>query len=166
MLTQWLSQRNTRLQQETHEVGVIHALVMGVMQAFGMLPSISRSGSTIFGGVALKLDRETAARFSFMMSMPAILASFLSEGYSAVKQGVLSQSNDLAAIAIGMVIAGVVGYLSIRFMLRIITKVSLNWFALYVIVLGILIIILQGMGIITDVPAAVPATARSLSALL
>lgn len=166
MLTQWLSQRNTRLQQETHEVGVIHALVMGVMQAFGMLPSISRSGSTIFGGVALKLDRETAARFSFMMSMPAILASFLSEGYSAVKQGVLSQSNDLAAIAIGMVIAGVVGYLSIRFMLRIITKVSLNWFALYVIVLGILIIILQGMGIITDVPAAVPATARSLYALL
>lgn len=165
MLTQWLAQRNMRLNRETHEVGVGHALVMGVMQAFGMLPSISRSGATIFGGVATRLDRETAAKFSFMMSMPAIIASFLSEGYSGYKSGAFSQTGDLTAIIVGMAVAGVVGYLSIRFMLKIITKVSLNWFALYVIILGLVVIVLQIMGIITDAPVAA-AAAHGLSGLM
>ena len=92
MLTQWFSMRNARLQTESNQVGVIQALVMGCLQALGMLPGISRSGSTILGGVSTKLTRETAARFSFMMSMPAIVDSFLSEGYHAVKSGALSQT--------------------------------------------------------------------------
>ena len=148
MLTQWVSQRHERAQKQKQEVGVLQALVMGVLQAVGILPGVSRSGSTIFGGVASGLDRKTAAKFSFMMSMPAILGSFLSEGYDAYKAGALSQTGDLAAILIGMAVAAVSGYLAIRFFLRIITKVSLNWFALYVILLGIAVIFMQGSGII------------------
>jgi len=166
MLTQWLSLRNVRLNQETHEVGVWHALVMGVMQTVGMLPSVSRSGSTIFGGVATKLDRETAAKFSFMMSLPAIIGSFLSEGYKGYKAGAFSQNGDLVAIVVGMVVAGVIGYLSIRFMLKIITKISLNWFALYVVIIGLLVIVLQIMGIITNPPQTADTVAKSLSGLL
>lgn len=145
-LTQWVSQRSRNAGGQTGRVGPLHALVMGVLQAIGILPGVSRSGATIFGGVASGLDRKTAAKFSFMMSMPAILGSFLSEGYEAVKDGALSQTGDLAAILIGMAFAAVSGYLAIRFFLRIITKVSLHWFALYVVLLGIAVIFMQGMG--------------------
>jgi undecaprenyl-diphosphatase len=165
MLTQWLADRNGARKLETGTVRVPHALAMGCMQAVGMLPGISRSGSTIFGGVATRLDRETAAKFSFMMSMPAIVASFLSEGYHAVKQGALSQTGDWTAILVGMIVAAVSGYVAIRFMLRIITRISLNWFALYVAVLGIAVIVLQATGVLADAPEAVAAAARSLSAL-
>ena len=166
MLTQWLSARNRKLQQEGRTVGPLHALAMGCMQVVGMLPGVSRSGSTLFGGVAAKLDRSTAAKFSFMMSMPAIVASFLSEGYSAYKAGALTQTGDLSAIVVGMVVAGITGYLSIRFMLKIITKISLNWFALYVILLGILVIVLQSSGIIADAPATVATAVQTIGALL
>lgn len=152
MLTQWLSVRNRRRQAERGDVGVLHALAMGTMQVVGMLPGISRSGSTIFGGVASGLTRESAARFSFMMSLPAIVASFLKEGYDAVKGGALQQTGDWPAIIVGMVVAGVSGYLAIRFMLRIIARISLNWFALYVIVLGILVIVLQATGLMSGMP--------------
>ena len=162
MLTQWVSTRNQRRMAELGDPGVLQALAMGCMQAVGMLPGVSRSGSTIFGGVATKLTRESAARFSFMMSMPAIVASFLSEGYKAVKDGALAQTGDWTAIIVGVVVAGVSGYLAIRFMLRIITRVSLNWFALYVILLGILVIALQAAGVITDAPAQAAAVARAV----
>jgi undecaprenyl-diphosphatase len=166
-LTQWLAGRNGRKARETDKVTVKHALVMGCMQAVGMLPGVSRSGSTLFGGVASRLDRTAAARFSFMMSMPAIVASFLSEGYHAVKDGALTQtgSGDWAAIFVGMAVAAVVGYLAIRFMLRVITRISLNWFALYVTALGIVVLILQATGVLTDATEVVSAAARSLTAL-
>ncbi|HNW86250.1 MAG TPA: undecaprenyl-diphosphate phosphatase [Candidatus Limiplasma sp.] len=165
MLAQWLATVNQRRQCETSTVGVRHALVMGCLQAVGMLPGVSRSGSTLFGGVASRLDRQTAAKFSFMMSLPAILASFLSEGYHAVKGGMVFQSADLPAVAVGVIVAAASGYLAIRFMLRVITKISLNWFALYVILLGIAVIVLQSVGVMADAPDALAAAARNLTAL-
>ncbi|NLI20171.1 MAG: undecaprenyl-diphosphate phosphatase [Clostridiales bacterium] len=165
MLTQAISRRNQRARSETGEVKIRHALAMGCMQAVGMLPGVSRSGSTIFGGVASRLDRETAAKFSFMMSMPAILASFGSEGYKAYKAGALAQTGDLTAILIGVAVACVSGYLAIRFMMRVITRISLNWFALYVILLGIAVILLQGAGILTEPAAETTGVAAGLSAL-
>ena len=148
MLTQWISQRKQQADAQKAQVGPVHALVVGCLQAVGMLPGVSRSGSTIFGGVASGLDRKSAAKFSFLMSMPAILGSFLSEGYDAWKGGELFQTGDLAAILIGMAAAAVSGYFAIRFFLRIIAKVSLNWFALYVVLLGIAVIALQAAGIV------------------
>ena len=148
VLTQWISQRAHRKGTQKEKVSVGHAVAMGCLQAVGMLPGVSRSGSTIFGGVASGLDRKTAARFSFMMSMPAILASFLSEGYDAYQAGALSQLGDLTAILVGMAVAAVSGYLAIRVFLRVIAKISLNWFALYVVLLGIAVIYLQGTGAI------------------
>jgi undecaprenyl-diphosphatase len=147
-LAQWISQRNRTLNRETGCVGAVHALTMGVLQAIGILPGVSRSGATIFGGVASGLDRKTAAKFSFMMSMPAILGSFLSEGYDAYKAGAFTQNEHLTAILIGTALAAVSGYFAIRFFLRIISRASLYWFALYVVLLGIAVIFLQGMGLI------------------
>ena len=147
-LTQWFSRHGVKADAPEKPVGVWHALAMGCMQAVGILPGVSRSGSTIFGGVASGLDRKAAARFSFMMSMPAILGSFVSEGYDAYKAGAFSTMTDLPAILIGMVVAAVSGYLAIRFFLRVITKISLNWFALYVVVLGFVVIYLQGVNLL------------------
>jgi undecaprenyl-diphosphatase len=164
MLAQWLAARNRRLQAERGDVGVLNALAMGAMQVVGMLPGVSRSGSTLFGGVASGLSRDAAARFSFMMSLPAIVASFLKEGYEAVKGGALSQAGDWPQIIVGMVVAGVSGYLAIRFMLRIITRVSLNWFALYVVLLGILVIVLQVTGVIDGITVAETVTLTTVTA--
>lgn len=161
VLTQWLSRRNAQRGVEKHQVGIPEAIAMGCMQAVGMLPGISRSGSTIFGGVAAKVDREAAAKFSFMMSAPAIVGSLLSEGKDALAEGI-TLGADLPAILVGMAVAGISGYLAIRFFLKLISKVTLNGFALYMAVLGILVIILQATGVMTDVPATVQEAARTL----
>ncbi len=153
VITQWLSQKREIAGNAKNKVGFFEAIVMGCLQAVGMLPGISRSGSTIFGGVSARLDRQTAAKFSFMMSMPAIVAGLLSEGKTALETGGIQFGTDLPAVLIGMVVAGVSGYLAIRFFLKLISKASLNWFALYVVLLGILVIVLQLTGVITDAPA-------------
>ena len=159
VLTQKLSKKNAKRRQEKHKVGFMEAIAMGCLQAVGMLPGISRSGSTIFGGVWAKLDRETAAKFSFMMSAPAIVGGLLSEVLNVMETGVTFGS-DLPAILIGMVVAGVTGYFAIRFFLKLIARVSLNGFALYVTVIGVLVIILQLTGVLTNAPeAAVQGTA-------
>jgi undecaprenyl-diphosphatase len=162
LLTQWIARRHERMGKQDKPLGIPQVLAMGVMQAIGMLPGISRSGSTIFGGVASGLNRERAAKFSFMMSAPAIVAGMLSEGYAVIKTGGLSSIGDLPAIAVGMVVAALVGYLAIRFMMKVIAKASLNWFALYVIVLGIVVIALQMTGVLTDAPAELPEAAARI----
>ena len=154
VLTQKWSMRNAKRKTEKNKVGVGEALAMGCLQAVGMLPGVSRSGSTIFGGVWAKLNRETAAKFSFMMSAPAIVGGLLSEVMDVVESGV-SIGSDLPAIVVGMVVAGVVGYFTIRFFMKLITRVSLNGFALYVTVLGVAVIVLQLTGVLGGAEAAV-----------
>lgn len=151
-LTQILSKRRAAAKTEKTTVGAGEALAMGCLQAVGMLPGVSRSGSTIFGGVCAGLERSVAAKFSFMMSAPAIVAGMLSEGKDALESG-MSFGNDLAAILVGMLVAFVAGYLSIRFFMKLISRVSLNGFALYVTALGILVIVLQLTGVMADAPA-------------
>ena len=151
VLTQKFSEKNAKRRQEKHKVGFMEAITMGCLQAVRMLPGIRRSGSNIYGREWAKLDRETAAKFSFMMSAPAIVGGLLSEVLNVMETGV-SFGSDLPAILLGVVVAGVTGYFAIRFFLRLIAKVSLNGFALYVTVIGILVIILQLTGVLTNAP--------------
>ena len=126
-------------------VGILQAVVMGLFQGIGMIPGISRSGSTILGGVTTGLNKEAAAKFSFMMSAPAIAGSLLMEGKDAVELGYISQI-ELIPSLIGIIVAAVVGYAAIRFMLRIVSRVPLSWFALYLAVIGIIFLLLQLSG--------------------
>jgi len=153
VLTQCLSRRQEAKGTAKDRVGIPEALVMGCLQAVGMLPGISRSGSTIFGGVCARVNREAAAKFSFMMSAPAIVGSLLVEGKDALEAGV-SFAGDWPAILVGMVLAAVVGYLSIRFFLKLIANAKLEGFALYVTLVGVIVILLHTLGIITDAPVA------------
>lgn len=127
------------------EVTAGRALVMGAFQAVALLPGVSRSGSTLLGGVSGGLTRKMAAKFSFMMSAPAILGSFLMEVKDAAEMGRLSMLFSLD-VAVGVVFAAVSGYLAIRWMLKLIERVSLNRFAVYLLILGVAVIICQMTG--------------------
>ena len=132
------------------------ALVMGAFQGVALLPGVSRSGSTLLGGVLSGLNRKTAARFSFMMSAPAILGSFLSEGKDALEQYGLSSLFSVPSL-IGLVFAAVSGYLAIRFMLRLIERISFYHFAVYVALVGMAVIVMQLTGFAGFPPIALPA---------
>jgi len=152
MLADWIDVKRAGKQGE--DVGVKQALAMGCLQAVGQFSGISRSGSTIFGGMASGLTRQAAAKFSFMMSVPAILGGLLVEAYHGVKEMGGSAmkarltSNALPYLA-GMIAAGIVGYLAIRFFLKLISKHSFRGFAVYTLVLGIACIVLQAAGVLT-----------------
>lgn len=148
------------------KAGVIHALCMGVMQGCGLLPGVSRSGSTITGGVLAGLDRKAAASFSFMMSAPAIGASLLVEGKHALEEGLFSHLS-LVPTVVGVLCAAIVGFLAIRLMLDMISRVSLCWFALYTAILGLAVLLLQlcGSGMVPAFsPEAVSAVLMHLPA--
>ena len=136
---------SSRRPASDREVGPFQAVIMGIFQGAGLLPGVSRSGSTIFGGVLSGVDKKKAASFSFMMSAPAILGSLLMEGKDALEAGDFSFIQPVPAIA-GILVAAVCGYFALRFMLRIISSVPLSVFALYVALIGIVFLALQLSG--------------------
>ncbi len=138
VVAEWLGQRRGR---GVKKVQPKHAVAMGVMQAVAILPGLSRSGSTIAGGMASGLSRKRAADFSFMMSAPAILGSAVLELKKILDgEAMLAAEASAMSVIIAVVVAGVSGYLAIRFMLRIIRRISLNWFALYTAILGLIVL--------------------------
>jgi len=142
--------------------GFLHAIIMGCMQGIALLPGVSRSGSTLAGGLLSGLNRKSAAKFSFMMSAPAIVGAMLLEGKEALEMGWFKEL-ELLPTLIGVVVAGVSGYLAIRFMLSLISRVSLNWFALYVAILGVVFLVLQLLQLpALSVPEFSPAAAQAL----
>ncbi len=127
------------------EIRLLPALVMGLFQGIGMIPGVSRSGSTILGGTACGLSKKNAARFSFMMSAPAILGSLLIEGKDALESEGFSNI-ELLPVIVGIAVAALSGFIALRFMLRIINTVPLCRFALYLAVIGIIYLFLQLTG--------------------
>jgi len=124
------------------------ALVIGGMQAVGVLPGVSRSGSTIAGALGMRIDRKSAADFSFLMSIPAILGGLVLELYKMVKE---PPAYDIdftfgAAMILAMLVAAISGYFAVRFMIRLITKKGLLGFAIYTGALGLIVLILQITG--------------------
>ena len=110
-----------------------------LFQALGTLPGISRSGSTIVGGLFSGLDKKAAVRFSFLMSIPAILGALILD--IKVMMSTESALPGLLPIAAGMLTAAVSGYLSIKFLLRIVEKSILSYFCYYCAAAGIFAVI-------------------------
>ena len=157
-------QMSEKKKERAEKPGFLHAIIMGCMQGIALLPGVSRSGSTLAGGLLSGLDRKAAAKFSFMMSAPAIAGALLIDGYEAYKEGWLAQL-EVVPTLLGVAVACVSGYLAIRFMLSLISRVSLNWFALYVALLGVLFLALQLAGMQGVPPFAAP-TAGAADVLL
>ncbi len=142
-------------------VNTPRALTMGLFQGIALLPGVSRSGSTLIGGVLSGLSRRTAAKFGFMMSAPAILGSFVMEGKDAMEQGGLS-SLLAPEVLLGALCAAISGWLAIRYMLKLIERISFYKFALYVAVVGVAVIIMQLTGFAGFPPLSLPGAAVPL----
>lgn len=132
--------------KDMKHLGVWDAIVVGFAQVLALMPGASRSGSTIMGGLLAGEKRETAARFSFLMSIPAIGASGLLELREAIK---LLPPESFTPLLAGTVAAGIVGYLSIWFLIAFLRRNSTLVFVIYRLVLGTVILVLLWQGIIS-----------------
>jgi len=119
-------------------VSIFQAVVIGIMQGLGTLPGISRSGSTIAGSLFTGMDRKTAGDYSFIVSIPAILGAFILE---AKDMGEVSSTIGAAPVIAGCAAAFAAGYIALTYLMKLIKKGKIVWFAAYLIPVGILGII-------------------------
>ncbi len=127
------------------ELGLGDAAAVGFAQVLSLIPGASRSGSTIMGGLFAGETRETAARFSFLLSIPAITASGLLELREAVHS---LPAGSAVPLAVATVVSGIIGYASIWFLLRFLREHSTGVFIGYRLVVGALILLLLYTGAI------------------
>lgn len=137
-----------------NELGVKDALFVGGAQVLALMPGASRSGSTIMAGLFAGEKRETAARFSFLLSIPAIAASGLLELKEAVHK---LPSGSYGMLVVAAIVAGIVGYASIWFLLRFLRTHSTGIFIGYRLIVGFLIIGLLLSGVLQAQGSAAPA---------
>lgn len=114
------------------------ALGIGLMQGAAIFPGVSRSGSTIAGARLFGLSKESAAEYSFILSIPAILGSLVMQIPDVAAEGL--RGTDWGCIIVGTLVAAVSGYFAIRLMLNLIIKRSLKGFIIYVAALGVLVL--------------------------
>ncbi len=136
-LAEWLGTRKRTMSQATW----LDSLIIGIAQSFALIPGSSRSGTTITAGLFLGITREDAARFSFLLSVPAVLASGLLELYE--------MRHFIGDIGVGhmitaVVAAGIVGYASIAFLLRYLRSHSTGIFIIYRLALGAFLLAMVG----------------------
>ncbi|MBR4014932.1 MAG: undecaprenyl-diphosphate phosphatase [Anaerotignum sp.] len=130
--------------KKIRNMSIFDALIVGTMQGIAILPAVSRSGMTISTCLARGMNRENAARYSFLLSIPAILgAMVLTVKDMITGEVVLADTIGVVPMLAGFVAAAVSGYLAIRFMVDIIKKGKLKWFSVYVFILGGVLILDQ-----------------------
>ena len=115
------------------------AIIIGVVQAIAILPGISRSGATIATAVLLGIDKEKAARFSFLMVIPLIFGSMAK---SLLDTDSLHLSSHFSLLIIGFVTAFVTGYLACKWMIAIVKKAQLKYFSWYCFLIGLFALIM------------------------
>ncbi len=130
--------RDKNVQTERKDLSWGGALGVGIMQALAILPGLSRSGLTISGGIFSGLNRERAARFSFLLSAPVILAAG-AMGLLELHKSSLA-NNDLVSLVVGFAVAAVTGWLAIDWLLKFLRHRKLYVFSIYLVVLSLLII--------------------------
>ena len=128
----WLVDKLTDQRRVLGEMRWVDALLIGLSQVIALVPGVSRSGATITTGRGLRFDRESAAEFSFLMSMPIIAAAVILEGPKALHEG--GFTTELMA---GVMASAISGWLAISILMRFITRHSYGIFAFYRIALGI-----------------------------
>jgi undecaprenyl-diphosphatase len=134
-LAEIIGNRNKKLDEITWKDG----LIIGLFQAISLFPGISRSGSAITGGMVRNIDRPSSARFSFLLSIPAILGAVVFAFSDLVQSPTFSL--QISTIIGGFIVSGIVGYLSIRWLLSYLSKRPLYIFSAYCLVVSLIIIV-------------------------
>jgi undecaprenyl-diphosphatase len=141
-IAEWIGKQRKQMR----DLGVWDAIVVGFAQVIALMPGSSRSGSTIMGGLFAGQTRETAARFSFLLSIPAITASGLLQ---LKKAWSILPADSFTPLLVGTIVAGIVGYMSIWFLISYLRRNSTGVFIIYRIILGTVLLILLWQGIIS-----------------
>jgi undecaprenyl-diphosphatase len=136
-LAEWLTRRRRRPQEVPRP---LQALLIGLAQLVAILPGISRSGSTIAAAMGLGLGRLPAARFSFLLAIPAILGASLKEALDLMKEGL--PAVDPLAFVVGFFVSFVVGVATLRVLLVLLVRVGVVPFVPYLVVLGLAVLAL------------------------
>lgn len=129
------------------------AIVVGFAQSLALIPGVSRSGATISAGLFRHMQRREAATFAFLLSAPIIAGAGLKQSvdvFGDFADGRLGR-DDLAFFAVGFIVAAIVGYVSIKFLLRFLTINSLHVFAAYRVGLGLLVFAMLGWNLVASV---------------
>jgi len=134
-----VAEKIAQFKKDVKDITILDSLIVGLAQAVSLIPGSSRSGTTITAGLFVGLNREAAARFSFLLSVPAVLASGIFQLYEAWK---FVDQTMVVNIIVATLVSAVSGYLAIDFLLKYLKKHSTFIFIYYRIGLGILIIIL------------------------
>lgn len=125
-----------KLEQKSNEVDLKTSIIMAIAQGLAALPGFSRSGLTIASGLLCKQDRITAARYSFLLSIPIIIGASMLYPFIKIDMSEFGQYN-WSAIIIGTIVSAIVGYVCIKYFLKFVGKYSLAFFAYYCIIVGI-----------------------------
>ncbi len=131
-----VAERARRRERDESSLSIADAVLIGLAQASALVPGVSRSGSTIAVAMLLGVRREAAARFTFLLAIPAIVAAAGKE--SLALRHMQADAGLLALFAVGAVVSAVVGYLTIKFFLRFLTRHRLDVFAYYRLALAAL----------------------------
>lgn len=145
----WLAERYGRKDRSMDQLTLRDGLVMGLAQCLALVPGVSRSGATASAGLFLGLEREAAFRFSFLLAIPAVTASglfSLPDAFDPSGEGMEATGSQLL---IATLIAFVIGYASIAWLLRFVSAHSMNWFGAYRVILGLTVIGLLSAGVIS-----------------
>ncbi|MCH8049587.1 undecaprenyl-diphosphatase UppP [Patescibacteria group bacterium] len=135
----WYSVKVTAQTKKFQKIGWFQAIVIGLAQVIALMPGSSRSGVTITAGLFSGLDRTTAAKFSFLLAIPAIAGAGLLISIDAVQNGF---DTPIPALIAGFISAFISGALSIRFLFKLLIKSNYRWFAVYRIGLGLFLLVL------------------------
>lgn len=134
-----------RFKRDLNQMNWVSALIIGIGQSLALIPGASRSGTTITAGLFLGFKRETAARFSFLLSVPAVLGSGLLEFYQSLNY---IDFSGFISLVVSTAAAAVSGYLTIEFLLRFLRKNTTYVFVIYRIIIGLVIFSLIYLNII------------------
>lgn len=138
----WFAGNMKRGTKTLEDLTFFDSIWIGTFQAFAIFPAVSRSGLTIAGALFRKIDKETAAYFSFLLSIPAIFGAIIFQMKDLTESG---SSLGLIPMFLATVSSAIFGYTAVKWMIDFVKKHSLKWFAGYVWVLGLFILIMQGI---------------------
>ena len=139
-LCMWAGERLGSRKHDLGHVGFWDSLLVGVAQAFAVIPGVSRSGSTMTAGLLRGMTRETAARFSFLLSTPIIAGAALKKGLEIRHEGLPPEMH--LPFLVGVIVAGLVGYGVIAFLIRYLERRTFRIFIVYRLLLGVVVLAL------------------------
>ena len=140
----WAAERSARQDRSEKRITLTDAVVVGVVQCISLIPGVSRSGATISAGLFRGLDRVAATRLSFFLSIPALLAAGIFELKDA-----LGGDIGVGETLVGTVVAFVVAYASVAWLLRFVAHHPITWFLPYRVPLGALLVVLLASGVMS-----------------